>query len=185
MNLDQACTDPGRSGLRFSSSSTSTGSSATTTRSVIRPETLSSADSVRSSHRPWACCGRSYRLENGTSSAFSRLCPSGEANDLVAGGVDALAEDGEASPSRRPSALSTSRTRPRTRAGALRVADQRLYAQKHARGLGRAAHTVLLQALFEREPDLRSHVKGVADLSLAVGGRLGLAQQTWSSYGSP
>ena len=59
--------------------------------------------------------------------------------------------------------------------GALRVADQRLYAQKHARGLGRTRpHEVLLQALFEREPDLRSHIEGVADLSLAVGERLDL-----------
>ena len=59
--------------------------------------------------------------------------------------------------------------------GALRVADQRLYAQKHARGAERASpHEALLQALFEREPELRSHVEGVAELSLAVGERLGL-----------
>ena len=57
---------------------------------------------------------------------------------------------------------------------ALRVADQRLYAQKHSAGLGRGQpHEALLQALFEREPELRGHVRDVTELSLEVGRRLG------------
>jgi diguanylate cyclase (GGDEF)-like protein len=59
---------------------------------------------------------------------------------------------------------------------ALQAADRRLYAQKHASKLGRGQpHEVLLEALFEREPELRLHVQGVASLSAAVGKRLGLA----------
>ena len=58
---------------------------------------------------------------------------------------------------------------------ALRIADRRLYMQKHATKLGRGApHEVLLEALFERDPELRPHVQSVADLSAAVGRRLGL-----------
>jgi diguanylate cyclase (GGDEF)-like protein len=58
---------------------------------------------------------------------------------------------------------------------ALRMADQRLYAQKHATKLGRGRpHEVLLEALFERDPDLREHVHNVAHLCAAVGTRLGL-----------
>jgi diguanylate cyclase (GGDEF)-like protein len=58
---------------------------------------------------------------------------------------------------------------------ALRMADQRLYAQKHATKLGRGRpHDVLLEALFERDPKLRDHVHGVAQLCAAVGTRLDL-----------
>ncbi len=58
---------------------------------------------------------------------------------------------------------------------ALRIADQRLYAQKHSARLGRGQpHEALLQALFEREPDLRDHVREVTELSLALGRELEL-----------
>jgi two-component system, cell cycle response regulator len=56
---------------------------------------------------------------------------------------------------------------------ALRVADQRLYAQKRTRGRG-STHEVLLQALYEREPSLRVHVQSVSDTAVAVGSALGL-----------
>ena len=61
---------------------------------------------------------------------------------------------------------------------ALRIADQRLYAQKRAR-LGRrdAAHHALLQALYERAPDLREHVDSVARLAREIGQRLGLGAE--------
>jgi diguanylate cyclase (GGDEF)-like protein len=60
-------------------------------------------------------------------------------------------------------------------ASALRTADRRLYAQKHATKLGRGEpYEVLLEALFERDPEMRAHVQGVARLSTTVGRRLGL-----------
>jgi len=59
---------------------------------------------------------------------------------------------------------------------ALRLADQRLYAVKYRKNTQRdKPHEVLLQALCEREPDLHEHLQGVADLSCAIGRRLGLS----------
>ncbi len=61
---------------------------------------------------------------------------------------------------------------------AIRIADQRLYAQKYQFLIVRGQpHAVLLQVLEEREPALREHVGGVAELSLLVGRRLGLADE--------
>jgi diguanylate cyclase (GGDEF)-like protein len=61
-------------------------------------------------------------------------------------------------------------------AEALRLADQRMYAQKH-RGrasAGSQSRDVLLRALAERNPDLGEHLTTVAELAVAVAGRLGL-----------
>ncbi len=59
---------------------------------------------------------------------------------------------------------------------ALHVADQRLYAQKYQSLLRNGQpHRILLQALYEREPDLHGHVNDVARLSLAVGRQLRLS----------
>ncbi len=58
---------------------------------------------------------------------------------------------------------------------AMQIADQRLYARKHHSLIERGQpHGVLLQALYEREPDLRRHVGRVAALSLDLGRRLGI-----------
>ena len=61
-----------------------------------------------------------------------------------------------------------------TSSDALRVADQRLYVQKRERSGRRAPHEVLLQALYERSPDLRDHVDEVVEAAVAVGESLGL-----------
>ena len=60
---------------------------------------------------------------------------------------------------------------------ALRLADQRMYAQKHGRGIspGEQSTGVLLTALAERDPELGDHVAGVADLAEALAERLGLS----------
>ena len=60
--------------------------------------------------------------------------------------------------------------------GALRIADQRMYAQKAAgRGIaGRESCDVLLQALTERHPDLSGHLTVVTELTEAVARRVGL-----------
>jgi diguanylate cyclase (GGDEF)-like protein len=95
---------------------------------------------------------------------------------LVDAGVDALTEEGEGF------AVTSSFGvvfLPGDASGAsdsLRIADQRLYAQKHQRRAQRdRPHTVLLQALYEREPSLQSHLEDVSELALAVGRELGLA----------
>jgi diguanylate cyclase (GGDEF)-like protein len=61
-----------------------------------------------------------------------------------------------------------------TSSDALRVADQRLYVQKRERSGRRAPDEVLLQALYERSPDLRDHVDEVVEAAVAVGESLGL-----------
>jgi diguanylate cyclase (GGDEF)-like protein len=61
--------------------------------------------------------------------------------------------------------------------GALRLADERLYAQKHGKRTERdRPHELLLAALYEREPGLHSHLEGVATLASATGRRLGLGE---------
>ena len=65
-----------------------------------------------------------------------------------------------------------------TASDALRLADQRMYANKHdARVSAREQSTqVLLRALSERYPDLGVHVSGVADLAEAVALELDLPE---------
>ena len=62
---------------------------------------------------------------------------------------------------------------------ALRIADQRMYAQKNA---GRASATrqskaVLVRALSERNPELFTHLEGVAELAESTARRLGLGEE--------
>jgi diguanylate cyclase (GGDEF)-like protein len=61
-------------------------------------------------------------------------------------------------------------------AEALRLADQRMYAQKHGgrRSAGSQSRDVLMRALAERDPELSTHLATVADLAVAVARRLGL-----------
>ena len=61
-----------------------------------------------------------------------------------------------------------------TPSDALRLADQRLYLQKRERAGRRAPHEVLLEALYERSPDLRVHVENVVGSAVAVGTALGM-----------
>ncbi len=66
----------------------------------------------------------------------------------------------------------------------LHVADKRLYAQKYQFLISRGRpHAVLLQALEEREPALREHVGGVADLSLRLGASLELSDPAIEELG--
>jgi two-component system, cell cycle response regulator len=63
---------------------------------------------------------------------------------------------------------------------ALRIADQRLYAQKmlsSRRSASREGRDVLLGLMRERDPELDAHVQEVADLALSLGERLGFATE--------
>jgi HD-GYP domain-containing protein (c-di-GMP phosphodiesterase class II) len=64
-------------------------------------------------------------------------------------------------------------------AEALRIADQRMYAQKNAgrSSASRQSRDVLLRALAERNPELRDHLSGVAELAEATALRLGLSHE--------
>jgi diguanylate cyclase (GGDEF)-like protein len=62
-------------------------------------------------------------------------------------------------------------------AEALRLADRRMYAEKHGGrpSAGSQSRDVLLRALTERNPDLGEHLSTVAELAVAVARRLGLS----------
>jgi two-component system, cell cycle response regulator len=64
-------------------------------------------------------------------------------------------------------------------AEALRIADQRMYAQKNAGRMSasRQSKEVLLRALAERNPELRNHLSGVAALAEATALRLQLGHE--------
>jgi hypothetical protein len=60
---------------------------------------------------------------------------------------------------------------------ALRLADQRMYTQKHGRGVspGEQSTGVLRTALGERDPGLGDHVNGVAELASTSPARAAVA----------
>ena len=64
-----------------------------------------------------------------------------------------------------------------TSSAVLQIADDRLYAQKARRrrfSVSRQTTNALLQAMTEREPDLRDHLDDVAELARSVGEEMGL-----------
>jgi diguanylate cyclase (GGDEF)-like protein len=111
---------------------------------------------------------------------FCLLVPiaDGEAGRVIDRTADALSEQGEGfrvTSSFGAVVLPDDASQPQD---ALRLADERLYAQKHSKRAQRdRPHETLLQALFEKEPELHIHVEGVADLAVAVGRLYGLSQQ--------
>jgi two-component system, cell cycle response regulator len=59
---------------------------------------------------------------------------------------------------------------------ALRLADERLYAQKYSLYQGEGdSHEMLLRIVEERDPDLREHMRVVVQLATAIGAQLGLS----------
>ena len=62
---------------------------------------------------------------------------------------------------------------------ALRIADRRMYAQKHGNraSASRQSKDVLVRALAERNPDLSSHMHDVAGLAERVARRLALSEE--------
>jgi two-component system cell cycle response regulator len=114
--------------------------------------------------------GRAYRMGG---DEFCALIPSSEA--LLDRAASALHEEGESfvvSTAFGAVALPSEAAEAST---ALRLADERLYAHKQQLSAGRSGpHEVLLRAFAEREPQLRAHLAGVAELAAAVGDELGL-----------
>jgi HD-GYP domain-containing protein (c-di-GMP phosphodiesterase class II) len=73
----------------------------------------------------------------------------------------------------------------RTASEALQLADRRLYRQKSSRKGSPRAQTrdVLLRVLDERQPEMGDHVREVAELAMAVAGRLGLSAEEIDEVG--
>jgi diguanylate cyclase (GGDEF)-like protein len=67
---------------------------------------------------------------------------------------------------------------------ALRLADERMYAQKAGRAtVGVQATAALVQVLIERDTDLSTHISRVAELSVATARKLGLAEHEITRIG--
>jgi diguanylate cyclase (GGDEF)-like protein len=118
--------------------------------------------------------GTAYRL-GGDEFAVLAAPPADAVEDLLDATVRALAEEGEGFSISACFGAVFIPSEGRDSTSALRIADQRLYAQKHTSKLRTGhPHLALLEALFERDPDLRTHVSSVTSLSGAVARRLGV-----------
>jgi diguanylate cyclase (GGDEF)-like protein len=119
--------------------------------------------------------GTSYRLGGDEFCVLSR----GAADEgLVGAAAAALSETGESftiSSSYGAVLLGTEATGPEE---ALRIADERMYAQKNGgrRSAGDQSKSVLMMALAERHPALGVHVGSVAETAEAVARRLGVPE---------
>jgi two-component system, cell cycle response regulator len=118
--------------------------------------------------------GEAFRLGG---DEFCLLVPAAAAETLsvVGAGLAALSEEGESFSITAEMGYVALPDEAGDATSALHLADERLYEQKYNRDQGDTdSHEVLLRVLEEREPGLREHMRLVAELSTAVGVRLGL-----------
>lgn len=110
--------------------------------------------------------GEAYRLGG---DEFCVLVPVGEleAQHVVEAARDALSAHGEGFKVGASSGHATIPAEARTPSEALRVVDQRMYAEKSGRStrVAHQTHELLLRILREREPALGEHVDGVARMA--------------------
>jgi diguanylate cyclase (GGDEF)-like protein len=118
--------------------------------------------------------GKAYRM--GGDEFCALLRPRGARPELLADdAASALHERGEGFEIGSSHGFVVAPTETRDPAEALRLADRRMYAQKHGgrRSAGSQSRDVLMRALAERDPELRTHLATVADLAVAVARKLG------------
>jgi diguanylate cyclase (GGDEF)-like protein len=121
---------------------------------------------------PYGAC---YRLGGDEFCVLVELPPAESEEDFLDDTVVALSESGRGFTV--TSSLGSIRlpAEAATATDALRLADQRLYVQKRSRsGRRERPHEMLLQALYERSPNLRDHVGEVLVSATAVGRAFGL-----------
>jgi diguanylate cyclase (GGDEF)-like protein len=119
--------------------------------------------------------GHAYRI-GGDEFCVLVMTGASSAKTIIALAASALSEQGEGFAIKASHGTVMLPHEARDATLALRVADQRMYAQKEDRrsSATRQARDLLLQVLHEREPALGNHMKGVANLALGVGTRLSL-----------
>jgi diguanylate cyclase (GGDEF)-like protein len=125
-------------------------------------------------HKVVAPAGRSYRLGG---DEFCVLAPAARRAEFELAALEALSERGEGFDITASFGAVTLGTEAADGTDALRIADQRMYAQKAAgrQSASRQSADVLLRALAELHPDLGDHTSSVATLSQDVAERMGLA----------
>jgi diguanylate cyclase (GGDEF)-like protein len=118
--------------------------------------------------------GIAYRMGG---DEFCVLVHDGDFDALIEGASTALQESGERFDIRSSRGCALLRGEGHEPADALRIADQRMYANKRSGRLAtdEAVHRVLLRVAAEHDAELSEHVNDVADMVEAVGRRLGLA----------
>ena len=135
---------------------------ATTTRSATRPATRCSRGSAAELDAAVGSVGPAYRLGGDEFCVLVRRPAERGRVRSSTRPSHALSEERRGrSRSRARSAPSSCPRRPRRRATALRVADQRLYVQKRERSGAPGAARGAAPGAYERSPDLRDHVDEV------------------------
>jgi diguanylate cyclase (GGDEF)-like protein len=119
--------------------------------------------------------GTAYRL-GGDEFCLLDVCGDGSRRGLVAAAREALSESGEGfdvTSSAGEVHIPGDAAEP---SDVLQLADRRMYTDKGRRSssAGHQSRAVLLRILREREPELHSHLVGVAELAVAVGRELGM-----------
>jgi diguanylate cyclase (GGDEF)-like protein len=122
--------------------------------------------------------GNAYRL-GGDEFCVLVVTGASSAKTIIALSAAALSEHGEGFSVRSSHGAVILPHEARDATLALRIADQRMYAQKDDRrsSASRQTRDILLQVLHEREPELGDHLKGVAKLALGVATRLDLVAE--------
>jgi two-component system cell cycle response regulator len=119
--------------------------------------------------------GRAYRLGGDEFCVLLRPGAAG-VDPLRLACVAALSERGEGFDVTTSHGTVVAPEEARTATEALQLADRRMYARKGGRRLsaGSQSRDVLLRTLSEARPDLHAHLRGTAELALAVGRELGI-----------
>jgi diguanylate cyclase (GGDEF)-like protein len=120
-----------------------------------------------------------YRLGGGEFCVVATVDPARGEDELVVLAIASLSEQGDGFDIKAGCGVVLLPEEANEVAVALRVADQRLYANKQGgrRSAGRQSTDVLLRALSERSPELGSHLHDVAELAGQVAARMGMADE--------
>jgi diguanylate cyclase (GGDEF)-like protein len=120
--------------------------------------------------------GTAYRMGGDEFCVLVRAT-GGEIDPVVQDTVEALSQQGEAFSVTTSYGIAALPSEAATAEEALRLADQRMYAQKSSGrpSASRQSSDVLLRALRERDPELGRHHEGVAALAAEVSRRFGLS----------
>ena len=122
--------------------------------------------------------GRAFRMGG---DEFCALFHPGDevADPIIAGAATALTERGEGFTVTCSYGAIVLPREAKDATEALRIADQRMYAQKNAgrTSATRQSKAVLVRALSERNPELFTDLEGVAELAEATARRLGLGEE--------